>query len=174
MHSDNSKRYREKLDELYSDLDPKDRRDFFEKMYSRMIRWSQAVDDDKNCDPGQKIRTLKVVVECLEKLAILQEKADKRDAPARKLVAALLNEENRSTEAIGALKAALDAAMEQGDYKVVGALATQYLTAIGAIAPAPDTAATPAKAREHMRSLFGGVTPTDASDTPEDKDPGKA
>lgn len=161
MHSDSSKKYREKLDALYTDLDPKDRRAFFEKMFERMIRWSEAIDIDKGVDVTQKIRSLKVVIECLEKLAILQEKADKRDAPARKLVAALLNEENRGEQAIGALKAALDEAMEQGDYKTAGTLATQYVNAIGAAAPQKLelSEATPAKAKAVMKELFGNVTP---------------
>jgi hypothetical protein len=173
--SETRKYARRQLDELYADLSPKERREFFKRTYERLTRWASEL-DTAELGPNGKIRSLKELLECFEKIASIQEKADKRAEPARKLAAALIAEANAPQLAIGSLKAALDEAMLRGDYKTAGALATQYTNAIGAAAPQrfEYSEATPAKAREHMRALFGGVTPKDASDTPEDEDPGKA
>lgn len=147
-HRQNSRRV---MDDMYADMAPKQRRNF----------WRRAFDNIEKLLTSGVASDVKLAIDCFDKMAAIQERADKRQDPAKRLLSAIIHSGDAGATAKSVFEAALSEAIRQGDYKGASQIAKDYATTTGEVAPTKVELSTPAKAREVMRELFGGVTPKD-------------
>jgi hypothetical protein len=151
------------------------------KLFAGLGEFAKYDEEGMPQSPGRELRdravALQKIIECRAKLAQIQEIADKKSEPWRRLSAVLNAQQAMATadpmapdtvtKAVGpAFAMALQGAMQAGDWKAAADIAAKYADASGASAPKKvelSTAATPAEAARLVREAFGDKAATGGS-----------